>query len=126
MNGDQLGVVPRLNFNGSALTLSGLAKLLTMLNECGALDIRGVARGSVNLLEIGAAFARIIPSQLTRELVGRTARERIVDEVSLWIRRNGVPIYRTTYRHKLLRHPVVIETTKYEDIGLVPSRRDAS
>lgn len=123
MNGEQLGVVPRLNFNGSALSLSGLGRILEMLNASGSIDVRGIAPGSVNLLELGAALRWITPIPMStsfvhRTLVGWTARKRVLSEVSLWIRRNGRPIYRTSYVHKLLRYPVVVETTKYEDIGL--------
>lgn len=116
MKSEQLGLVPRVDFNSSALTLHGLSLILTKLNESGAIDVRQVLPGSVNLLELGSALSELKRSAFV--LAGATARERVQSNVSLWIRRNGVPVYRTTYRHKLLRNPVIIDEPKYEDIGL--------
>jgi hypothetical protein len=116
MNGEQLGVTPQIHFAGSALTLSGLAKILSMLNESGQINVRGIATGSVNLLELGSALSELKRSAFV--LAGARPRERVQSEVGLWIRRNGVPVYRTSYRHKLLRHAVIIETPAFEDIGL--------
>ncbi len=117
MKSEQLGLVPRIDFNNSQLTLHGLSLILTKLNESGAIDVRQVVPGSVNLLELGSALAELKRSAFV--LAGATARERIQSQVSLWIRRDGVTVYRTTYRHKLLRNAVIIDTPKFEDIGLV-------
>lgn len=118
MKSDQLGLVPRVDFNSSALSLSGLSLILSKLNESGALDVRGIAPGTVNLLEIGAALSSLARCYSLRYIAGRSARERVESEASLWIRRGGLPVYRTSYKHKLLREPVIIESVSFEGIGL--------
>lgn len=107
MNSEQLGIVPTINFNGSPLTLSGLSKILTMLNESGDIRIQGISPGSVNLLELGAALSTLHRPAFA--LAGATARQRVNNEVSLWITRSGRQFYRTMYRHKLLRCQLAID-----------------
>jgi hypothetical protein len=113
-----------LNFNGATLCLGYLSRILEQLNRDGEITIKGIAPNSISILELGAALRFIAPipmslSYVHRTLVGWTARARLQNEVSLWVRKEGRPVFRTKYQHKLLRFPVVIETTKYDDIGLV-------
>lgn len=107
MNGEQLGVTPQIHFAGSALTLSGLAKILSMLNESGQINVRGIATGSVNLLELGSTLSELKRSAFV--LAGARPRERVQSIVEYWVHRNDRPWHRTSYRHKLLRFPIAID-----------------